>query len=409
MQLVLQLYATTQQHFVLRKAALRFKALFMYSPFNGNDMSSILSQRTSQPRLSVQSLIPCSFALLFATVILTSVAFAQDFAVGQTVICKPTGSESDWREGVITENNPKLSYVRIKCGPARNGNPGGIFLVDRRDIKNANDQEAKQKAAGNFSTANTSKAGSNPQVGESVVCLPTGSERDVRTGTVLENNPLYNYVRIQCPPGVDGKPGGIFLVSRTDIRSPNATAPVAPATPAVRPAMPGNTTRVPQTVQNTDTAGNTAIRDSETQQPNANCACAPQTQANSDSIEDNIKRTIIARYVRNGGALDAAHTPSTVHFDSFQIVRQRPYKMPVPGAYYTGSPDGPGGRMGTQVYEVLCKYTVCIDYPGNTKTGYRGRLAVVDHDAGYTCFIDSQGSWRCNQSKDRLTYRNKDK
>lgn len=35
-------------------------------------------------------------------------ALAQQFAVGESVICKPTGSESDWRDGVVTENNPSM-------------------------------------------------------------------------------------------------------------------------------------------------------------------------------------------------------------------------------------------------------------------------------------------------------------
>jgi hypothetical protein len=338
-----------------------------------------------------------------------SAALAQTFSVGESVICKPTGSESDWREGIVTENNPKLSYIRIKCGPAKNGNPGGIFLVDRRDARKMGDAEAQQKSAGIF--PGSPGANSLFQVGQSVMCLPTGTERDVRPGKILENNPTLNYVRIQCPPGSSGQPGGIFLVSRKDVWLPNAggvpvqapqigvtaTAQAPPQAVASvdRPSSPAPPSRVDSPAANQNSAATTK----------ANCACPSQTQVNGNSIEDNIKETIIARYVRNGGALDAYHTPSTVHFNSFQIVRKRPYAMPIPGAYHTGSPDGPGGTMGTQVYEVVCKYTVCTDYPGSPISGYRGRIYMVDHDAGYTCFIDTKGSWRCNQSKDSMTSR----
>lgn len=131
------------------------------------------------------------------------------------------------------------------------------------------------------------------------------------------------------------------------------------------------------------------------------CACRPSSEWSGNSIEAKLESTIAARYVRNGGALDSEHTPSTVHFDSFAITGTRPYATPIPGAYQTGSPGGPGGRVGTKVYLVTTKYSVCIDYPGFAATGYKGRVLTVDHDARYTCFIDSTGQWRCNQSADK--------
>lgn len=140
------------------------------------------------------------------------------------------------------------------------------------------------------------------------------------------------------------------------------------------------------------------------------CACASDnSEIGGDSLEANAKRTIAGRYVRNGGALDAAHTPATVHFESFRALGSRPYAMPVPGAYYTGSPDGPGGKMGTIVHEIATKYSVCIDYPGFARTGYKGRVHIVDHDATYKCFIDVRGQWACNQSADKMTTRDRDK
>jgi hypothetical protein len=129
----------------------------------------------------------------------------------------------------------------------------------------------------------------------------------------------------------------------------------------------------------------------------------PMSDLSGDSIEAHIKRAIAGRYVRNGGALDAHHTPATVHFWTFAITGSRPYAMPPPGSL--GSPDGPGGRMGTKVYLVSTKYTVCLDYPGYAPTGNRGRLWRVEHDAAYKCFIDSSGHWRCNQSRDRTSSR----
>lgn len=255
-----------------------------------------------------------------------------------------------------------------------------------------------------------------------MVCLPTGSENDVRTGKILENNPLYDWVRVECPPA-NGKPAGIFLVSRKDIKTGSITIggnSLSSASPAANPTTPQP--QVPAfgsqiLAQNTPPAASQqspvsnappASQNNQSAQ-NAKCACPPQTQANGNSIEDQIKRVIMSKYVMDGHALDALHTPSTVHINSFQIVKKRPYAMPIPGAYHTGSPDGPGGRMGTEVYEVLCKYTVCIDYPASTYTSYRGRVELVDHDAGFTCFIDTQGSWRCNQSKDSMTTKSIDK
>lgn len=366
-------------------------------------MTAMLS-RTPR-RLSTRHLVQIAItAIVSAGVVMTITAAGLAQGAGETIICKPTGSESDWREGVVMENNPNYSYIRVQCGPAKNGNPGGIFLVDRKDVHKAGDVEAQQKAA----AADPQQQHGGLAVAQSVVCLPTGSERDVRTGKILENNPLYDFVRVECPAGPDGRPGGIFLVARKDIRSPNAVNPAAatPTTtpaPTMTPAAAVGGTTAPQAAQpaTTSVIGGTADK--------GNCACPAQTQANGNSVEDNIKRTIIARYVRNGGALDTDHTPSTVHFDSFQLVKQRPYRMPIPGAYHTGSPDGPGGKMGTQVYEVLCKYTVCIDYPGYAPSGYRGRIEMVDHDAGYTCFIDTQGGWRCNQSKDQMNIKSVNK
>ena len=355
--------------------------------------------------------------MLSATVVgflgsFAAAALAQAFSVGETVICMPTGSESDWREGVVMENNPNLSYVRIKCGPAKNGNPGNIFLVDRKDIRKEGDPGAQQKAAG--TSPGTPGANSPLHVAQSVMCLATGNEHDIRPGKILENNPTLDYVRIECPAGADGRPGGIFLVGRKDVWTPGAAgapqqkAPLAAAVAQNGPSLSMITPSPSVSSAQTTSAAHSTNQNTKSA-PNSNCACPTQTQADGSSAEDNIKRNIIARYVRNGGALDSNHTPSTVHFHSFQIVRQRPYAMPVPGAYHTGSPDGPGGKMGTQVYEVVCKYTVCVDYHGSTYTGYKGRIEEVDHDAGYTCFIDTQGAWRCNQNKDSMTTRNTDK
>jgi len=350
------------------------------------------------PKYYSKLLSVISIALTFALP-----ALAAEFAVGENVICKPTGSESDWREGVVTENNPNLDYIRIKCGPAKNGNPGNIFLVSRQDVRKATDEQAKQ----NVASGGTHSSHGGLSVGQTVTCRATGSEWDVRQGKILENNPLYDFVRVECPPAADGRPGGIFLVSRKDILDGNNTPAQTPS-PKTQAALPvANTT---QPVHQAATPPATQVAQTATKpDANAKCACPAQTQATSNSIEDTIKRVIIARYVKDGHALDATHTPSTVHFDSFHIVKKRAYAMPVPGAYHTGSPDGPGGRMGTEVYEVVCKYTVCVDYPGSTYTGYKGRVEMVDHDAGYTCFIDTANNWRCNQSKDSMNTRSMDK
>lgn len=362
--------------------------------------------------------------MLFAC--LSSTALAQALSPGETVYCCPTGSQSDWRQGTVIDDNPKLNYVRIKCGPG-NGRPEGIFLVARSDIKPLSQPGLQNNAGANAAgtpaaiPASAAQANRNLSPGQIVSCLPTGSPGDVRSGKILENNPLYNYIRVECGPGADGRPGGIFLISPKDILSGAGSADATTggasfkqtvASPAQINASKGahsnkgNTGTVPGVTARTTTP---ATAPATTAGTNPNCACPPMSDLSGSSRESIWKAVIAARYVNNGHALDAGHTPSTVNFKSMQFLKSRPYAMPVPGAYYTGSPDGPGGRMGTIVYEVATKYTVCIDYPGSPISGYRGRIYKVDHDAKYTCFVNAAGQWQCNQSADKMESQSIDK
>lgn len=137
----------------------------------------------------------------------------------------------------------------------------------------------------------------NPPVGETIVCSPVSKETDWREGVVLENNPALDYVRVKCGPGLNGNPGNIFLVGRASLRPLNdpegrrkaglasAAAPMTkPAEPATRPVDPGQ-----QSV--------TTVR------PPAG------SNLNVGGLEGIFKRYIAARYLKDGRALDAGHTP----------------------------------------------------------------------------------------------------
>lgn len=250
------------------------------------------------------------FFLLFSPI--AAIAQSYNPAVGETILCSPVGNETDWREGVVLENNSALDYVRVKCGPGLNGNPGNIFLVGRDYLRPSSDPEGRRKA-------------------------------------------------------------GLAPASAPS----NGTSPVAPVANQPQGQPP---------VQATATHPRTSVQ--------------PPTGSNLDvpGLEGTFKRLIAARYMKDGRALDAGHTPATITFHSFSIGAARPYKMPTPGGDL-GSPDGPGGAAGTQVYPVKTRYTVAYDYPGNEYGTYNGAIEYVDVEGGYWFFKGAfnGGQWIGNQ------------
>lgn len=155
-----------------------------------------------------------------------SSAQCASYAPGETVFCAPTGSANDWRTGTVVENNPAYAYVRVKCGPGKNGSPGGIFMVNRKDMQPGNGATGQESVDPGKATS-----GAGAAVGQVVRCMPTGSPGDVRIGKVVENNPALNYVRIECP-AAGARPGGVFIVSRKDILSADSSSTASASSPS---------------------------------------------------------------------------------------------------------------------------------------------------------------------------------
>ena len=76
--------------------------------------------------------------------------------------------------------------------------------------------------------------------------------------------------------------------------------------------------------------------------------------------------------------------------------------MPEDYAIHYGSPDGPGGKQGTQVYDVKTKYTVCVDEQPDPRYSYKGYVNFSDHEARYFAFKHyTTGEWLLNQDSDK--------
>lgn len=78
--------------------------------------------------------------------------------------------------------------------------------------------------------------------------------------------------------------------------------------------------------------------------------------------------------------------PKEVTFQSFSVGSPYSYRPvdPLSG----GSPDGPGGRMGTSVYPVRATFTVRETY--STELQYSRRTR------DFSCFVTAQNYWTCN-------------
>ncbi len=256
-------------------------------------------------------------------------------AVGSVVECAPT-SRSDWRRGVVVENDPNKHYMRVRV-EAENGKTGGVFMVARAEVRSPGGAQNPQNQGALTGTAGTT------------------------TGTVLATPSEPIHPRAQPS-------GNWFNAPQAAVQAPQQAEP-----------------QQPQHQQNPIAK----------QQTNPNCACAPMSDLSGDGMDGIFKREIRDVYIISGQDI-ASKNPATINFKSFQIGASRPYRMPEAWAYNTGSPDGPGGREGTTVYPVHARFTVCVDYPGYPKNGYMGRLAVKELDNTYWCFKNAFGKWQCN-------------
>lgn len=78
--------------------------------------------------------------------------------------------------------------------------------------------------------------------------------------------------------------------------------------------------------------------------------------------------------------------PKEVTFQAFSVGSPYSYRPvdPLSG----GSPDGPGGRLGTRVYPVRATFTVRETY--STELQYNRRTR------DFSCFVTAQNYWTCN-------------
>lgn len=141
----------------------------------------------------------------------------------------------------------------------------------------------------------------------------------------------------------------------------------------------------------------------------ASC-CPPQQSLAGNSLEAIFKRAIYDRYIKDGRSLTAQGFPTTITFHSFSVSGPRPYKMPEEWAYHTGSPDGPGGTVGSQVYDIKTTYTVCEDEQPNPEYGYKGYVNFTEADVTYVGLKHYKtGVWQVNQSGGKITTHNQKK
>lgn len=337
-------------------------------------------------------------------------AWRDKYPVGSTVLASPVSDASDWRKATVVENvRDGLLRVRVEAG---NGRPGGVYIISgESDIKplsaaaqsvpghtNAPGTQGGISTKGNLSVGNLSvgnlSAGNSSlgtsfggfKIGETVLASPSLDDKDWRKGVIVENDPAADFMRVNMEAG-NGRVGGVQIVSRSSIRkmdehnNNNGTQHANPTPAAI--AQP---------------------KDSTVKQPGANC-CPPQANLSGSSLEMTFKRSIHDRYIENGRSFDVGRYPATITFHNFSVSGPRPYRMPEEYAYHTGSPDGPGGKEGTQVYEVRTKFTVCVDELPSSQS-YKGYVNFVDHDAKYFAFKHyTTGEWLLNQDSDKIDRR----
>lgn len=102
-----------------------------------------------------------------------------------------------------------------------------------------------------------------------------------------------------------------------------------------------------------------------------------------------INKTLAALFqqvIRESWSKGNEGQPKEVTFQSFSV--GSPYSYRPVDSLSGGSPDGPGGRMGTNVYPVRATFTVRETY--STELQYSRRTR------DFSCFITAQNYWTCN-------------
>lgn len=331
------------------------------------------------------------------------------FPIGETVMCSPSYNDSDWRKGVIVDNNPDAPFQRVNV-EAGNGRAGGVYMVSRKSIKALAGFKAPGETAAPAATPAPAPstapathagaaAGNNFQIGETVWASPSYHEHDWRQGTIVDNDPNAPFMRVNVPAG-NGRAGGIYIVSRSAIRKLAQGPGSVAAGVAHQVAAIHNPTAAPAQNQLAPAAPSPAVNHASAPAPakgTASC-CPSQQNLSGGSLEQIFKRAIRDRYMHeDGSSFDVGGYPSSITFHSFSMGAPRPYKMPEAWAYHTGSPDGPGGREGTQVYEIVTKYTVCTDEQPNPEYGYKGEIKYTEAECTFYGLKNATtGVWQVN-------------
>lgn len=385
-------------------------------------------------------------------------AWRNQYPVGSTVMASPVSDSTDWRKATVVENMPG-GLLRVNVQPG-NGRPGGVYIISGpSDIKLMTASAPSTPASAHATKlpdtntavnthAYAASAGVPPstaqgsgsyfdwakrfKVGETVWASPVSQSTDWRKATVVENVP-GGLLRVRVEPG-NGRPGGVYIISGlSDIKPLSAGAPTTAAAlagipstgagiPSTGPGIPTTGTAISTAATHTATttptipnnqlhganpsvaAPPTAVKDIAARHAGVTC-CPPQADLSGTSLEAIFKQTISARYIDGGRSMDVGRYPASITFHNFSMSGPRPYRMPEDYAIHYGSPDGPGGKQGTQVYDVKTKYTVCVDEQPSSSS-YKGYVNYIDHDAKYFAFKHYQtGEWLLNQDSDKMERR----
>lgn len=98
--------------------------------------------------------------------------------------------------------------------------------------------------------------------------------------------------------------------------------------------------------------------------------------------------TLFQDVIRRSWMVGSDGQPKEVTFQTFAVGSPFSYRPvdPLSG----GSPDGPGGRMGTKVYPVRTTFTV--------RETYSTELQYVRRTRDFSCFMTAQSYWTCNMT-----------
>ncbi len=282
----------------------------------------------------------------------------QNFQVGQQVEVTISSSRG-WQPCTVSENNPGLSYMRVKCD-AHMGAPGGVFMVGRSDARpkaplpqqanpaaNQNTQQpASRPPQGGQPTAQQppqAKNGNPYKVGDRVLASPYFKDSDWWNCSVTEITGPTS-LRTWCEPK-NGLAGGNFSLT---------TAWVKPA------------------------PGNAMAHDSK------QCSYTPVAGSVSNTApasEGLFKRVIYEHYMED---LKIAHpTPLKVGitFQSFTMGQSYKNTLDNYGPVQDGAP------LGATIYSVKAKYVWCRQYQS---TEYRYVM-----ETPFACFKDKMNRWDC--------------